>query len=271
MKTYLLAWNPKRWHWENLAGISQQVKSGKPVTVRWSCGKSKRIESGDRVFFIRLGNEPKGIFASGTVLVGSYEDKHWDTARAAEGAIDRFVEVRLDTLLDPETDTILPRDLLDAEPFSTMHWDTQMSGISIPVYVADELEKVWAQFSASSGFVLPEEVSEGEVICEGAVRRISVNAYERSPEARQRCIEHYGTSCFICGFSFGAAYGEVGEGFIHAHHLKQLSEVGEEYEVDPIRDLRPICPNCHAIIHKRKPAYTIEEVKAFLQKTRSGG
>ncbi len=36
----------------------------------------------------------------------------------------------------------------------------------------------------------------------------------------------------------------MGEGFIHVHHLKPLSEVGYEYRVDPIRDLRPVCPNC---------------------------
>jgi 5-methylcytosine-specific restriction protein A len=43
-----------------------------------------------------------------------------------------------------------------------------------------------------------------------------------------------------------------------------LSEVGNEYRVDPIRDLRPVCPNCHAMIHRRIPAYSIEELKKML-------
>jgi 5-methylcytosine-specific restriction protein A len=39
-----------------------------------------------------------------------------------------------------------------------------------------------------------------------------------------------------------------------------------EYEVDPIRDLRPVCPNCHLIIHSKKVPFTVEEVKNMLRK-----
>ncbi len=265
MKTYLLAWNPKRWQWEDLARMSQQVKNGNFMSIRWSCGRSKRIKKGDRVFLIRLGEEPRGVFASGIVLAGSYNDEHWDAARAAMGGTTMYVEVQLDALLNPETDTIIPRELLDGELFSAMHWDTQMSGISIPSKIAGELEKVWAAFSAGRGLMLAEEIEDDAIIYEGAVRRISVNAYERSPKARQKCIDYYGASCVVCGFDFRVVYGKVGDGF-NVHHLKQLSKVGEQYKVDPIRDMRPVCPNCHAIIHRRNPAYSIEEVVTFLQK-----
>ncbi len=266
MTTYLLAWNPKRWEWDDLAKMSSRVKSGKPISTRWSCGNSKRLQEGDRAFLIRLGKEPRGIFASGTITEGSYEDLHWDDEKAAAGETACFVKVQLDTLLNPETDPILPRELLGTPPFSEMHWDTQISGVHIPEEVAQELEKVWADFINAGSFSLPEEVEETKTIYEGAVRQVSVNAYERSPEARRKCIAHYGTICFVCGFDFAKSYGEVGRGFVHVHHLRQLSEVGEEYQIDPIRDLRPVCPNCHAIIHRRKPAYTIEEVRSFLRK-----
>ena len=112
--------------------------------------------------------------------------------------------------------------------------------------------------------ILPEEVYDTATLHEGARRQIAVNTYERDPEARRRCIAHYGTNCFICGFNFADAYGEAGEGFIHVHHLTPLSQIGEEYEIDPVRDLRPVCPNCHAVIHRCSPAYSIEEVKWFL-------
>ncbi len=62
-------------------------------------------------------------------------------------------------------------------------------------------------------------------------------------------------------------YGQIGEGFIHVHHLKPLSEIGQEYEVDPIEDLRPVCPNCHAMLHRKKPPYTIEQLKDLIHKT----
>ena len=70
----------------------------------------------------------------------------------------------------------------------------------------------------------------------------------------------------ICEFDFFEVYGDIGRDFIHVHHLKQISEIGETYNVDPIKDLRPVCANCHAILHKRKLPYTIDEVKGFLRK-----
>ena len=94
---------------------------------------------------------------------------------------------------------------------------------------------------------------------------ILVDAYERNPRARAKCIAQFGTSCSICGFSFEAAYGEVGKGFIHVHHLTSLADIGHEYMVDPVRDLRPVCATCHAILHRRKPAYGLEEVRRMLR------
>jgi 5-methylcytosine-specific restriction protein A len=43
-----------------------------------------------------------------------------------------------------------------------------------------------------------------------------------------------------------------------------LSQIGEKYTLNPINDLRPVCPNCHAIIHKKNPPFTIDEVKKFI-------
>ncbi len=99
---------------------------------------------------------------------------------------------------------------------------------------------------------------------EGGVQRVLVTRYERKPRARIECIEHYGVKCILCGFDFAGVYGEAMAAFIHVHHLKDLSAVGPDYEVDPIRDLRPVCPNCHAVLHDRKPAYSLDEVRRFL-------
>lgn len=117
----------------------------------------------------------------------------------------------------------------------------------------------------SSNILLPEEMAATTTLVEGAVYRVPVNVYERNPKARRECLSHYGYDCVVCGFNFSAAYGEIGEDFIHVHHLTPVSEAGAEYVVDPIRDLRPVCPNCHAMIHRRLPAYTIIEVRDFLR------
>ena len=248
MPTYLLAWNPKRWDWDNLPEMSDAVKAGKKTIDRWSCGRSKRLQVGDRVFVIRLGEHPKGIFASGSIAKPPKEGEHWDEQKAADGESCYFVKVAFDTLLDPNANEILPRELLNSPPFSKMHWDTQMSGVRIPDEVAADLEKLWAKYVTGGDAWIPEEVDDTEGILEGALRRISVNAYERNPEARRKCINHYGTSCSICSFDFGKQYGDAGKDLIHVHHLRQLADIGKEYYIDPIHDLRPVCPNCHAII-----------------------
>ncbi|MDQ0481076.1 DUF3427 domain-containing protein [Guptibacillus hwajinpoensis] len=108
---------------------------------------------------------------------------------------------------------------------------------------------------------LPEEIFNSDLYFEGSTKKITVNVYERNPVARKKCIEYYGVSCIICGFDFKKKYGDIGESFIHIHHLKELSEIREEYEINPIKDLRPVCPNCHAMLHRRKPSFTIEELR----------
>ncbi len=173
-----------------------------------------------------------------------YEDPHWDGAKARAGVTTHYVDVRFDVLLGPREEPILARRFLDAPPFSDQHWDTQSSGIEIREHVAAALEEEWASFS---GLETPQEVPGAGTYPEGATRRITVNAYERSRQAAERCVDHHGHACDVCGFDFGRTYGDAGEGFIHVHHLKPLSEIRGEYRVDPIRDLRPVCPNCHAM------------------------
>jgi 5-methylcytosine-specific restriction protein A len=266
-KTFLLAWNPKRWRWANIDDMSAKVNNDEIIFDRWSSGVSKQARKGDRFFLIRLGEEPRGIFASGIIEEDSFEDLHWDEEKASAGETTNYVSIRYDTLINPETEPILSREVLNSSNLSEMHWDTQMSGIQIPDQISQELENVWASFKKSTIFSFPEEIETEQVeIFEGTVRRISINAYERNPEARRKCIEHYGAICSICQFDFKETYGEVGEGFIHVHHLKQISEIGETYKVDPIKDLRPVCPNCHAMIHKKQPPYMIEEIKRLLKK-----
>jgi hypothetical protein len=115
-------------------------------------------------------------------------------------------------------------------------------------------------------FRLPDEIPSGSAFSEGSVRRVVVNRYERDPQARLACIEAHGTNCCICGFGFGAVYGPEAEGYIHVHHIRPLSEVGGEYVVDAVEDLRPVCPNCHAVLHLDGRCRTIEEVRQLLAK-----
>lgn len=257
MAAYLLAWNPKRWKWNELSQLANEVGEGKVFIRRWSCGNSKGIRKGDKFFLIRLGEVPKGIFASGKVVKEPVWDTHWEGTAKGKQAL--FVEVQFDKLIDPEKDVILPLEVLQQPPLSKVNWITQISGIKIPDDIEEELEKVWANFSTNE-FIAADESETERIYLEGAIKSVSVNAYERNPAARQKCIAHYGVICSVCGIDFEKVYGEFGKGYIHVHHLVALSEIGTEYKIDPVKDLRPVCPNCHAILHRRKPAYTIDEL-----------
>jgi hypothetical protein len=108
----------------------------------------------------------------------------------------------------------------------------------------------------------PDQIDDEKHFTEGAVMQVRVNVYERDPSARLECIKAWGISCSVCGFDFERIYGERGAGFIHVHHLRPLSKIGKEYRLNPKADLRPVCPNCHAMIHRFEPPLSIEELKA---------
>lgn len=114
---------------------------------------------------------------------------------------------------------------------------------------------------------LPEELffENTLILSEGAKRIVVVNAYERNPRARSICISYWGNQCVICDFDFFKAYGDIGSDFIHVHHLVPVSEIGQSYQIDPVNDLRPVCPNCHAMLHMSHPPLGIEKLKEIIQ------
>lgn len=112
--------------------------------------------------------------------------------------------------------------------------------------------------------IYPDEIDSNQKYLEGKSKKVLVNTYERNLNARKDCINFYGFTCQVCEFDFEKKYGELGKNFIHVHHKLDIAEIGEEYQIDPIKDLIPVCPNCHSMLHKRKPAYSIEELKEII-------
>lgn len=113
----------------------------------------------------------------------------------------------------------------------------------------------------------PEEIfpeSHSLPLQEGGRKTIIVNAYERSAKARKICISHWGTSCVVCNISFEKVYGDIGKNFIHVHHLNPLALSKKRKTIDPKKDLRPVCPNCHAMLHAKNSLLGIEELKAIM-------
>jgi 5-methylcytosine-specific restriction protein A len=139
----------------------------------------------------------------------------------------------------------------------------------IPELAIKSLKRVgnnWYAFDDEIGDLLPEEVESPKEYIEGASKTISVNIYERSSAARKKCIEYHAYKCAVCSFDFETFYGSIGKKYIHVHHKIPLSEIKKDYKLNPIKDLVPVCPNCHAIIHRVQPAFTVEQLKKHLEK-----
>src|SRR6266545_3585014 len=138
------------------------------------------------------------------------------------------------------------------------------AGTAHPVEVKNSVpvEILWTfEIPAADAEYRSADEVEGKGFREGAVREVTVNAYERSAEARTACIAYYGPVCRVCEVNFEERYGALGRGFIHVHHLVPLAQVGDEYELDPVRDLRPVCPNCHAMLHRAAPPLSVEQLR----------
>jgi hypothetical protein len=114
------------------------------------------------------------------------------------------------------------------------------------------------------------EPKTGRVYFEGNPVSVTLTKFERDRTARAECLHHYGYLCCICQFDFAKIYGEIATTMIHVHHLTPISLIGETYWLDPIKDLRPICPNCHAVIHKRRPPFSIEDVQKMINNAKKG-
>ncbi len=102
---------------------------------------------------------------------------------------------------------------------------------------------------------------EGEE--EGAVYSAIVKKYERSRYNRALCLKYYGFMCRGCGDKLAEKYGPIGSDVIHVHHIFPVSQMGGAYQLNPIKDLVPLCPNCHNIVHRKTPMLDLDSLKAL--------
>lgn len=261
MSSFLLTWNPDRWERDE-ADLRREVEltaSGRRVLGRWAVGVRRRgIDPGDRVYLLRQRSD-RGLVASGIATSDVMWADHWDDS----GRQTTYVDVEWDVVLPP--DDPLPIGLLKST-VPQVPWDRlQGSGVRVPSEAERLLEDVWRNHVGQALVNFPEELLGTRRYVEGAVARVEVNRYERDRAARQACIDHWGTSCVVCGFHFEAAYGQLGRGFVNVHHLTELSTLGADYELDAISELRPVCPNCHAMLHRKIPALTIAQLRRRLR------
>ncbi len=126
------------------------------------------------------------------------------------------------------------------------------------------------RFAAAIVAILPTEETaeriEAEIsgYPEGALTTVRTNRYERDRRNRAAAIAIQGTTCKGCGLEMGVRYGSIAEGLIDIHHITPVSQLGAGYIIDPVLDLVPLCPNCHAVVHRRVPPLTVAELRQLI-------
>jgi len=168
MSTYLLTWNPNNWAWDDLDEAIRALKSGDTSPMRWSCGNTRTIPVGAKVFLLRQSVEPKGIVASGWVTRPTYEDPHYDKSRALAGDKANYIEFSPDVLINPDITLPLDPRTFTTPALKTVNWSPLASGISINSEAADELSKRWEDHTGISSH-LGEYATELEAT-EGILR-----------------------------------------------------------------------------------------------------
>lgn len=140
---------------------------------------------------------------------------------------------------------------------------------------SDEYLIEWAKIAVGSMMSLLtieriDDEIQNERFLEGKISQLFVNRYERNPANRELCLVANGYICKICGFDFEKEYGNIGHKYINVHHIEMISSFGGEHYLDPIKDLIPVCPNCHAMLHRKNPPFMPEELKEIIKRNRNG-
>jgi 5-methylcytosine-specific restriction enzyme A len=255
--SFLLTWNPTKWLWDPDAydSVVEDTERGIRVPSRWSVGNTRHtIHTGHRAYLVRQ-HDDRGLVGTGYFTSRPFEAGHFtdpdDSAWYAYLDWERLVD----------TDDRIPiAELIARVP--EVAWNAlQSSGTSVPTPAVDRLESICVEHWGAGAFVSPEEIAPGLSYEEGHATSAIVNRYERDRKARDACLAAWGHSCSACGLKFQDRYGKRGEGFIHVHHLHPLATIGSSHQVDPVADLRPVCPNCHAMLHRGDSLLTIEQLR----------
>ena len=221
---------------------------GTDTIHQWTFPKNARV--GDTAF---IYESEQGLFARAKILstASPADDLGWPHRYGGDVGEFRLFE------------NFVPLDYIRSE-LPDFGWARYpRSYTTLDANTAKEMGKLIADYQKDN---FAFEADNFAPAIEGARRLVYVNSYERSRKAREACKRIHGSSCAACGFDFGSTYGSGFRGYIHVHHLRPLSDIDEQYEVNPESDLVPVCPNCHAVIHSENPPLSIEAVRKLLLK-----
>lgn len=254
MSAVLLGWDPvwpEAWQPDYASAAAGAADAGMFRAV-WDITGAPSIEPGADTWFVLPGAH-EGVAGHGVVV--SYPYAISDAEADPDGPV---------TVVDVDIDLLLP--LGDQIPLSGLLPSGTLPESGILLLDRDEeadLRAAWAlQLAALPS---PATAVIPGTLPQEALRWSLASRYENDPDATRICLVHHGPACSACGFEFRAAFGENGSGMMQVHHIVPPRLVQDGYELDPVTDLVPLCPNCHAMAHTGSPdPYTPAELRRLL-------
>ena len=168
---------------------------------------------------------------------------------------------------DKVNEAIQKKSSESVEELLGIELDNMQPKKAIPEEIIDESKLqhlIWQAFGSPRANPVAEEVYQLKELDKIPFQEIKINAWERDTIRREMCIKKYGMSCYVCNFNFEEKYGVLGKDYIHIHHLKPIADLDEDYMVE-VDDFRPVCSNCHSMIHRNIPPFRIDEVKLAIK------
>lgn len=205
----------------------------------WSCGVTKRMCVGDRFFLLVQGKTCSGIVAHGRITSSFFTGKHWDKAKAAQGAKALYVKVMFEEVRNPFRHSFLHRDhIKQLNPLRDVCWNSQSSGTSLSVEAVRELDRLWSLLKRGSSS--PEKVPVFKRKAESLPKRISTETirFTRNRPLADQIKAAYNYTCQRCSTSVLL---RGGKRHAEAAHLQPLKDQGS----DTADNMLCLCPNCH--------------------------
>ncbi|MGO7035103.1 HNH endonuclease [Rhizobium ruizarguesonis] len=262
-------------------------------------GREGRDNDGTRWLELQPAGYPPGqTFTLRTLIGWRRLDVHFlpgnfaGDLMSAMGSADetgrRTFRAVLDVCRDAEAEITLTINGAAYSPDDSAIWETQWRRFSLDVRrgmlaindgnAEEDMRQVelWTSRVAAAVLALlpveadedgPEASADVTGLPEGARARIEVNRYERDRRNRAAALAIHGYSCKACKLDMGERYGSAAAGLIEVHHVTPVSQLGEDYIIDPRTDLTPLCPNCHSVAHRRNPPYSVDDLREMLAST----
>lgn len=165
-------------------------------------------------------------------------------------------EVRHTSSLDSFIDSLMSEDFADVKPVKVEKQVKTKKTTEVNATVEVQNTDVEKTIAAK---VATDRVDESVI----EENKEPIN--DEIEKLKKECLEYYGAICEICGFDYGYTYGEQFESKIDIHHIQATCEEEILPDTDPIKDLIPICHNCHCIVHSKTPPYSVDEMRVMLK------